>query len=182
MKRNLPVLLICLLCFSTSFCQHKVAFYVSTFGSDHNPGTILKPFATLEKSKHMVRQYKLSNTNISSITVYLRRGEYFLDSTFILYPEDSGNQTTPVTYSSYPGEKAVLIGGKKISNWKKLNEQGPEINPLAKGKIWVADIPTGWLFHYLFVNGKMATRSQSDHRYWREWDKDHIPGKPDMKG
>jgi len=28
----------------------------------------------------------------------------------------------------------------------------------------------------------MATRSQSDHRYWRQWNKDHKPGKPDMKG
>lgn len=182
MNKHLSVLSIFLLFISVSFSQQTISFYVSPSGSDNNSGSLKAPFATLEKAKQMVRKYRSSTPAPNAITVYLRKGEYFLDSTFFLYPEDSGDPDNPVTYCSYPGEKAVLIGGRRIGNWKRLNAQYPRVDPLARGKIWVADIPRGWLFHYLFVNGKKATRSQSDHRYWREWNKDHIPGKPDSKG
>lgn len=48
--------------------------------------------------------------------------------------------------------------------------------------IWVADIPKGWKFHYMYVNGELAERSKSDHRFWREWNKDHSFGDPQPDG
>ncbi len=181
MKTSISLLFSLAMCAIVGFAK-PVQFFVSPKGKDSNPGTIEKPFATLEKAKQAIRKRKATNNDNAAVIVYLREGEYFLDSTFVLYAEDSGSPGAAVVYSSYPGEKASLIGGEKITGWKKLNEQGPEITATAKGKLWVADIPKGWLFHYLFVNGKMTIRSQSDHRYWRQWDKDHHQGVPDANG
>ncbi|HTE25701.1 right-handed parallel beta-helix repeat-containing protein [Flavitalea sp.] len=181
MQKRLVFLLLSPFLLSNIFGQQQHNIYISTTGSDANVGSINKPLATLEKARKHIRNLKDKNKNSGTITVYLRGGEYFLDSTFVLYPEDSGNHGNSIIYSSYPGEKAVLIGGRQIKGWKTLNES-PEISTAARDKIWVADVPGGWLFHYLFVDGKLAIRSQSDHRFWRQWNKDHKPGKPDSNG
>ena len=87
-----------------------------------------------------------------------------------------------MTFSSYKDESVVITGGDVISGWKKLSEDRPEISKEAKGMIWVADIPKGWKFHYMYVNGELAERSKSDHRFWREWNKDHSFGDPQPDG
>ena len=60
-----------------SFGQQRVVFYVSTSGKDNNPGTIQKPFATLEKARSEVRG-QLKKDYTDSIIVYLRKGNYSL--------------------------------------------------------------------------------------------------------
>ena len=91
-------------------------FYVSTSGSDSNDGSYEKPFKTLEKARDAVREVISGGVYPSGgITVYLRGGDYVLDSSFNLDGNDSGTEDCPITYMSYPKETARIMGGTKIS-------------------------------------------------------------------
>ena len=92
-------------------CVSTQTFYVSTIGNDKNPGTIDKPFATLEKARDAVRASDHSQT---TATVYLRGGIYSLRQSFVLSKEDAGTETHPVVYSAYKDEMVFLRGSKTI--------------------------------------------------------------------
>ena len=47
-------------------------------------------------------------------TILLRGGDYVLHEPFVLSAVDSGTPGHPVTYASFPGERAQLIGGVEI--------------------------------------------------------------------
>jgi hypothetical protein len=89
-----------------------------------------------------------------SIDIIIREGCYFLSEAFILNPEDSGTDKSPITWRAAKNEKVILSGGKSINGkWKTKD-----------GKIWVVDIPeaknNNWNFRQLFVNGKRMTRAR----------------------
>src|SRR6478609_11776589 len=62
---------------------HAAEFHVSPDGSDSNPGTAAKPFATLEKARDAARGEKGSS-------IQLAAGIYRLTKTFELGSQDSG--------------------------------------------------------------------------------------------
>ena len=64
------------LCGSVAFGRD---YYVATDGDDANPGTIEKPFATLEKARDAIRQQRSEGA-----TVILRGGKYFRTESFTL--------------------------------------------------------------------------------------------------
>lgn len=150
----------------------SIELYVSLNGNENALGTKNDPFADIESVKEYVRQLREKGDS-THVSVYFREGTYKLDKTFILTPEFSN-----MSFSSYNDESVVITGGDVIKGWKKLDSERPEITEEAKGNIWEADIPKGWKFHYMYVNGEMAERSKSDHRFWREWNKDHSFGDP----
>lgn len=97
-------------------------FYVSPKGSDSNPGTLTQPFATIQRAQQAVRLKKLSWNG--PITVFLRGGYYFVNSTITLTSADSGNSADEmITYSGYPSETATLSGGAVITcpKWESLS-------------------------------------------------------------
>jgi parallel beta-helix repeat protein len=100
--------------------------YVSLKGSDGNPGTKQKPFATLERARDAARSMKHDST----ITVWLRGGTYLRSDTFTLSAADSGAASAPVVYRAVPGETARLFGGKALRGFKKW-----------RGPILRADLP-----------------------------------------
>ena len=145
--------------------------FISPNGSADNPGTESEPLLTLKAARNKLR-------NVSgSKKVILRGGTYQLDRTFVLIQEDSNTE-----YEAYPGESPVISGARVIKGWHTLETNRPEISAKAKGKLWVAEIPSGWRFHYLYINGQRAERSKSTNSFWRDWPKDHKVGKPDEKG
>ncbi|HXY11335.1 MAG TPA: Ig-like domain-containing protein, partial [Terriglobales bacterium] len=74
------------------------AFYVSTTGSDSNPGTQSSPWKTIQHA---------ANTVQAGDTVYVRAGVYNESVNIAV----SGSATAgPVTFASYPGETAVVDG------------------------------------------------------------------------
>lgn len=111
-------------------------FYVSTNGADTNPGTLAAPFLTLEKAVSAVRGLTRPLPS-GGVTVWLRGGTYYRTNTLMLTNvNDSGSVTAPVVYSSYPGETAVISGGKPISaasfvplNSSQTNRVAPGVNP-----------------------------------------------------
>jgi hypothetical protein len=52
------------------------------------------------------------------VTVYLRAGTYYQPSALTLGHADSGTRDFPITFTSYPGEIAVISGGVRIDKWK----------------------------------------------------------------
>lgn len=85
-----------------------------------------------------------------NITVFLRGGKYYLDSTLIFRSNDGRNKDYQITYRNYEKEKAFIVGGKPITNWK-----------LDKGNIYKADIGKNWNFHTLFEADLFAFKARN---------------------
>ncbi len=95
-----------------------ICYFVAPYGLDTNAGTIEAPFATLEKARDAIRELKSWNNGlpIGGVTVYLRGGEYFRQSEFLLEAQDSGSENSPITYKAYQNEDVKIIGSKKLDH------------------------------------------------------------------
>jgi len=126
-------------------------YYVSTSGFDTWPGTIGQPFKTISHARDIVRG--VGRPLAQPVNVYLREGTYFLSETLTFIPSDSGNANCTITYCSYPGETAVISGGKLISGlWTEDNG------------LWTIHIPEvesgAWYFRQLFINNRRCVRAR----------------------
>jgi hypothetical protein len=73
-------------------------FYVSVSGNDANPGSLDRPWRTIQKAADTLR---------AGETVYIRNGSYRER----VIPKRSGTDAGhPVVYASYPGENATIDG------------------------------------------------------------------------
>ena len=71
-------------------------FYVAANGSDANPGTKDRPFATLEGARDTVRAQRKSGALANEpVVVLVAGGIYRLTTTFELTAEDSGTPAAP---------------------------------------------------------------------------------------
>ena len=114
-------------------------FYVAPDGSDTNPGTQQKPFATLAHARDAVRQFKKASPK-EDITVLLRGGVYPLQETVVFTLADSGGPDQTITYKAYPGEKPILSGATAVKHWEKLTVYPEELSAAARGNVWVANV------------------------------------------
>jgi hypothetical protein len=111
--KNVFIFLLCLLFSFQGFSQQTILFYVSASGKDTNPGTIEKPFATLEKAKKLVRTV-LKQRQPDSVIVYVRRGTYSFKKTLKFDSIDSGSPDHPVVYSAYSNEEVHIKGSVSV--------------------------------------------------------------------
>ncbi|NQT21685.1 MAG: right-handed parallel beta-helix repeat-containing protein [Planctomycetes bacterium] len=154
---------------NTNSSSHEI--YVSPDGNDKRwtgnvpeptPDGKRGPLASIDGARKAVRRLRASGELRGPVTVWLRGGRYFLDDPVIFTPEDS----CPVTYASYPGEEAILDGGRRISGWREGQVNGRTA--------WVAHIPEvaegTWYFYQLFANGRRRTRAlmPKEGLYWIE--------------
>ncbi len=122
-------------------------FFVSPTGSDSNPGTESEPFQTLSRAQTAVRS--ITPGMSGDVLVYLREGTHTLTSTLDFDVQDSGLNGFQVVYSAYPGETAVVSGGRPITGWLEVG-----------GGLFAA--PVGSLrFRQLYVNGNRAVRART---------------------
>ncbi len=97
--------------------------YVAPTGSDANPGTKSKPFATLERARDAVRiRLATQSAFHEQITVWLRAGDYFRTNAFELTAADSGSAKRPVTWRAYKDERARLLGGRVLTGFQPVND------------------------------------------------------------
>ena len=133
------------------FCSFDI--YVSPSGKDVNDGSAASPKATLSAALRQAREMRRLNAHgiENGININVKGGIYEQYEPLYVRPEDSGTPQAPTTICAAPGEKAVVSGGMKISNWKKT------------GKLLVADVPDfngrPLDFRQLWVNGKKAVRA-----------------------
>ncbi|MFC1738871.1 hypothetical protein ACFL1G_07485 [Planctomycetota bacterium] len=122
--------------------------YVAPNGSDSNPGTEAKPFATLEHARDAVRKFK---QNVPKpITVFVREGTYYLTEPIVFTPADSGTDLQTITYAAYPGEKPTISGGKELDVKWEPHRDG----------IMKCSVPKGTDFNQFFINGKRQMRAR----------------------
>ena len=106
MTRNLFLLLLLLV---SSASVKSSTFYVAVDGSDLNPGSITKPFSTIQRAQEIVKP---------GDTVYLRGGTYSMSESqiarkqgiysYVTYLNKSGKQGATIKYWAYPGERPIF--------------------------------------------------------------------------
>ena len=122
--------------FSMCLCVAQ-PYFVSPSGDDANPGTLEKPFATLQRAQQAALQ-KHSD-------VFLRGGTYYLPAALVFTAQDSGKKDAPAVFQNYQGEKPVISGGVRLEN---LDWQ-----PYSNG-VFRAKVPEDLQTEEIFVNGE----------------------------
>ena len=153
--------------------EERKTLYVSPAGDDGNPGTLEQPYLTLERARDEIRTMKrTAPLPDGGVTVFLRGGRYFREETFVLRPEDSGENSAPIVYAAYPGEKPVVMGARIVTNWSPLDKNVRGMRTDLQGQIYVASVKKGWKFHFLYVNGapqRLSRLYNTDE--WYKWPK-----------
>src|ERR1043166_9431269 len=94
-------------------------FYVATSGSDTNPGSAARPFATLERARAAVREFRQGS---AGITVCLRGGDYYRTNALELTAADSGTPGAPIVWQAAKGEKVRLLGGRSLTGFQPISD------------------------------------------------------------
>lgn len=134
-----------------------VCFYVATnTGNDTNPGSFDLPFKTIYKAKDFLTTFDKTNRNIY---IFLRGGTYNVDKTLEFDLSDSAYENGSITYSSYPGETALLSGGYQVpqssNTWSAFD---------STKNIYRANV--GQLPNYpkqLYINDEPAIRARTEY-------------------
>lgn len=143
-----------LLCLLIALAQPALGseLHVSPSGNDSNPGSINRPLRTLMAARNAVARINSSMSN--DTVVYLHGGRYELTRTVSFEPRDSGRADHKVIYCAAPGEKPVLTGGTRITEWQ-LHD--PDKN------MYRAQVSTN-LFRQLYIDGLPAIRARTPNR------------------
>lgn len=129
--------------------------HVSPAGSDADPGTGARPFATLARARDAVRAWEaLGAHRGEAVDVVLHGGRYRLSDPLLLTPLDSGTAGAPVTWRAAPGELPIVSGGTPLTGWREED-----------GGLWSAPVP--WApdlderCTQLFVDGVRRPRART---------------------
>ncbi|MFC4112611.1 right-handed parallel beta-helix repeat-containing protein [Nonomuraea zeae] len=120
-------------------------FHVAPAGDDSWPGSVERPFATLERARSAAREAA------GDVVVQLRGGIHTLTRPFELTSADSGRDGHRIVYQAYgygtpAQEEAVVSGGRLITGWREQDGA------------WTADV--GDLdTRQLYVDGRRADRA-----------------------
>jgi len=128
-----------LLAFVHASALFAADIHVAPNGSDRNPGTALKPLATLHAARDAARPF----AGREAVTIHVAPGIYYLPQTLLLTSEDSGSAQHPVVYRAAVEGSAVLSGGSLLDlRWTTFRDG-----------IYQAATPAGLRLDQLFVDG-----------------------------
>ncbi len=117
--------------------------HVAPDGSDANPGTATKPFATLERARDEVRALKKAGgVPKGGVAVEFATGTYERAKPFELSAEDSGSPNAPIVYRAPKGAEVRLSGGKRVSDWRPVTDKTvlERLDPAARDRVVQADL------------------------------------------
>ncbi len=118
-------------------------FFVAPHGNDSNEGSACAPFATLERARDQIRASSASaGLPEGGVTVWIRGGVYQRQMAFELTEEDSGKESSPITYRAWPGESARIIGGVMISHFSRVDDASvrERLQPSVRDRVLSADL------------------------------------------
>lgn len=115
--------------------------HVAPDGSDQNPGTADKPFATLEKARDALRAARPLPPGGAVVT--LADGVYRLDAPLTLGADDGGREGAPVIYRAANRARAVISGAGAATRWEKTADPAVLrlLPPEARPHVLTAAIP-----------------------------------------
>ena len=139
--------------FSAPQTLYSQAIYISPSGDDQSPGSRDKPLATWEGAKKAVRKKLEEKSRPREIHVVFQEGIYFMDEPVSFGSLDS-HKDTKILYQGEQGKTVEFIGGRKITNLEKVNDE-----------LWKANLHDlgdhTWHFEQLYVNSKRAVRART---------------------
>lgn len=159
------------------------AYYISPEGTADAPGTIEKPFASLQAAQTAIRQLKAAdNFPSGGVQVFLRQGVYALSQSFTLTAADAGTETSPVKWTAFPNEEAILTGGIRLRDFQPLGnaEARQRIDAALHDKILEIDLSPFNIGDYgdldprrgnrmeLYVNGAFMQLARYPNEDWLE--------------
>ncbi|MDD5200289.1 MAG: dockerin type I domain-containing protein [Terrimicrobiaceae bacterium] len=124
--------------------------YVSTTGSDSNPGTLAAPVATLHKARLLIAADLAGPGGKSrDWVVMFRGGTYFQTAIEAFSTTDTAGSGHTVIYTAYPGESATISGGQILTGFAVGGDGLWRLNvATAYPSLW----NSGWRFGQIWVN------------------------------
>lgn len=117
----------------------QTTFFVSSKGSDTDPGAQTQPFASVNRALSEARKTS------GKVVINLLEGTYYLKEPIVLTPEDSRKKNEILTIKNFENQKITISGALALNlKWKE-----------DKGGIWQAKVEQDLIFDELFVNGKL---------------------------
>ncbi len=135
-----------------SYTQGATVYYVATYGNDSNPGTIERPFRTIQKGVNVAR---------AGVTVYVRGGIYKEQVTV----RDSGTPGAPIRVMAYPGESPVLDG----DNYRLPAVQWAALLSVEGDYVHISGLEvrySNWMG--IIISGRYSTASQVNSHHHKE--------------
>ncbi len=149
MRRFLTTVALTLMLPPALFGQTQAQFYVAADGSDSNPGTLDRPFASLARARDAVRVEKSSGMT-GDIVVNCGAGDYPVANTVKFNEQDSGVGGHFVVYKNQDAVgSARFIGGHALTGWQ-----------VHSGNIYKVNVG-GQQFHTLFENGRRCRKART---------------------
>ncbi|MDO5570770.1 MAG: right-handed parallel beta-helix repeat-containing protein [Bacteroidales bacterium] len=147
--RNLRSIFIIAFSFiSLSLLASNIEVYVSEDGSSFNDGSKKRPLKSIEEALQKIKETRNNDLSIKGEIIFLA-GEYYLDKTIVLTPEESN-----IIFKADKKENVKIYGGRKVKNWQRVDSN-----------IWKAFIPEaanyGQIFEQLYVDKKRAVRART---------------------
>ncbi len=133
--------------------EGEIKLYVSVDGDNKNPGTLEKPFKTVQ---HAVNYVKKIGDRSKGVVIYIRGGSYDMSDGLVIPESVSGVDGKPVIISNYNNEKVNFIGGisvagnnLKIADDEKSRKKLPES---VQGKIYSVNLKDLGITDYGTIN------------------------------
>lgn len=131
----------------SSFCfntfAEKVIFYVAPHGSDLNPGTLDRPFATLDRAKDVIYKNNYGKGENANYTIYLRGGTYHIKRS-VVFDDSNPGVSGKIEVENYQGEKVIFTGGAQLPPMAFHKVTGnsliTRLRPEARGKVLEFDL------------------------------------------
>jgi len=138
-----------------------VTYHVSTRGSDSNPGTKVRPFATIARARDEIRKLKKTGLPKGGVIVEINGGRYELREPVCFAEEDSGEESAPIEYRARAGEEVRVVGGRTITGWKAVKDQAvlERLDPRARGNMYQADLKTLGITDWQGINNARVYQS-----------------------
>jgi len=136
----------------------NVSTYVATTGSDQNPGTLAKPFRTIQKAANEMKP---------GDTCLVRGGVY---REWVKPLQGGTSENRRITYKAYPGETPVIKGSERITNWQN---QG--------NGIWMVELPHSFFGDFnpytMPIYGDLKSKYKlEDNEIWMEFGQEYHLG------
>ena len=129
---------------------HAADFHIALSGKDTNAGTAAAPFATLERARMAVREWRKADGK-GGATVWIESGVYPLASTFELGAEDSGTAESPILWRAKKDGAAQLDARRRIDakDFHKVTDAAllARMAEEARGHVWALDLAKAGIQH-----------------------------------
>lgn len=138
--------------FTSCGTTSPVKVYVSPSGSNANDGSEEAPFETITQARDYIRSINKGNKKTDA-EVILEGGSYYINDPLVFNCIDGGDKDHSIVYRAAENEVPVISSGRNISKWTMLAEYPEALPEIARGKVWVADIPQDMERFYTLFDG-----------------------------